>query len=37
MAYPMRTHGIYERQNTSYHLRLTMANYWKNNLPAGAR
>ncbi len=37
MSYPMRTHGIYERPGTSYHLRLTMKNYWLNNLPAGPR
>ena len=32
MAYPMRTHAIRERENTSLHLRRTMANYWKENL-----
>ena len=37
MSYPMRSHGIYERENTTYHHRQTMAWYWKNNLPAGAR
>ena len=37
MSYPMRAHGIYERENTTYHHRQTMAWYWKNNLPAGAR
>jgi len=36
MAYPMRSHGIRERENTSYHLRQTMAAFWINNLPAGA-
>ncbi|HEY4337430.1 MAG TPA: S9 family peptidase [Puia sp.] len=32
MSYPMRSHGIYERENTSLHLRETMERYWKNNL-----
>jgi dipeptidyl-peptidase-4 len=29
MAYPMRSHGINERENTSLHLREIMARYWK--------
>ncbi len=29
MSYPMRSHGINERKNTSLHLRETMARYWK--------
>lgn len=33
--YPMRSHGIYERENTSLHLRMTMFNYLQRNLPAG--
>lgn len=37
MSYPMRAHGIYERKNTSYHLRQTMEKFWKKNLPAGTR
>ncbi|MDO6518718.1 S9 family peptidase [Zobellia uliginosa] len=37
MSYPMRAHGIYERENTSYHLRQTMENFWKENLPAGGK
>jgi len=37
MSYPMRSHGIYERENTSYHLRETMEKYWKANLPPGGR
>ena len=37
MSYPMRAHGIYERENTSYHLRETMENFWLNNLPAGGK
>ena len=32
MAYPMRTHAIRERANTSLHLRKTMARYWLENL-----
>ncbi|SDL49622.1 S9 family peptidase [Kriegella aquimaris] len=37
MSYPMRSHSIHERENTSYHLRETMENFWKKNLPAGGR
>jgi len=37
MSYPMRSHSINERENTSYHLRETMEKFWKNNLPTGAR
>lgn len=29
MSYPMRSHSISERENTSLHLRKTMARYWK--------
>lgn len=32
MSYPMRSHGIYERENTSLHLRRTMAKFWKEHL-----
>jgi len=32
MSYPMRSHGLYERENTSLHLRETMAKYWKDHL-----
>ena len=32
MSYPMRSHGIIERQNTSLHLRRTMEKFWKENL-----
>ncbi|MFI5193230.1 MAG: DPP IV N-terminal domain-containing protein [Chitinophagales bacterium] len=32
MSYPMRSHGINERENTSLHLRRTMENFWKKNL-----
>jgi dipeptidyl-peptidase-4 len=31
-SYPMRTHAIRERDNTSLHLRRTMARYWEVNL-----
>jgi dipeptidyl-peptidase-4 len=37
MSYPMRSHGIYERENTSYHLRETMEKYWKANLVPGGK
>ena len=37
MSYPMRSHGINERENTSYHLRETMVKFWKENLPVGAK
>ena len=33
IEYPMRSHGIYERENTTRHLYETMFRYWKNNLP----
>lgn len=35
--YPMRTHSINERENTTMHLRMTMLNYLKKNLPTGAK
>ncbi len=37
MSYPMRSHSINERDNTSLHLRETMEKYWKSNLPPGGR
>lgn len=37
VEYPMRTHSINERENTSLHLRMTMLNYLKLNLPSGAK
>ncbi len=37
MAYPMRSHGIYERENTIRHLRETIANYFMENLQPGGR
>ncbi|HUS87123.1 MAG TPA: DPP IV N-terminal domain-containing protein [Bacteroidales bacterium] len=36
MSYPMRSHGISERENTTYHLRQTMLKFWIENLPPGA-
>lgn len=36
VEYPMRTHSINERENTSLHLRMSMLNYLKQNLPFGA-
>lgn len=35
--YPMRSHSINERENTTMHLRMTMLNYFKKNLPLGAK
>lgn len=35
MIYPMRSHGISERENTSYHLRQTMEKFWLENLEPG--
>ncbi len=32
MSYPMRTHSIRERENTSLHLRRTMSRFWLENL-----
>lgn len=37
MSYPMRTHGISERENTTMHLYRTMLKYWLDHLPAGGR
>jgi len=37
MSYPMRSHGINERENTTYHLYQTMLKYWLEHLPAGGR
>ncbi len=36
-SYPMRSHGIYERENTTLHLYRTMEKYWKEHLPSGGR
>jgi dipeptidyl-peptidase 4 len=35
LSYPMRGHGIRERENTTYHLRKSMSRFWKNKLPSG--
>jgi dipeptidyl-peptidase-4 len=37
MSYPMRSHGISERENTTLHVRETMEKFWLTNLPAGGR
>jgi dipeptidyl-peptidase-4 len=37
IEYPMRSHGISERENTTRHLYETMFAYWKNNLPSGRK
>jgi dipeptidyl-peptidase-4 len=37
IAYPMRSHGIFEREGTTFHLRKTMADYWLKNLSPGGR
>ena len=37
MSYPMRSHSINERDNTSLHLRRTMEEFWKNNLVPGGK
>jgi len=35
MSYPMRTHSLSEGDNTALHLRRTMADFWRKNLPPG--
>ena len=35
LAYPNRSHGIYEGAGTSLHLRKSMLRWWKQNLPPG--
>jgi len=35
MSYPMRSHSLSERDNTSLHLRRTMEVFWKKNLTPG--
>jgi dipeptidyl-peptidase-4 len=37
IEYPMRSHGIFERENTTRHLYESMFWYWRNNLPPGGR
>ena len=32
LSYPMRTHSINERENTSYHLYQSMFRFWQENL-----
>jgi dipeptidyl-peptidase-4 len=32
LSYPMRSHGIYERENTTLHLRRSMEKYWSEHL-----
>lgn len=37
MSYPNRSHGIYEGENTSRHLRETLTHYLMTHLPAGPK
>lgn len=37
ISYPMRSHGIYEGEGTTLHLRKSMAKYWLDYLPAGGK
>lgn len=37
ISYPMRSHGIFEGEGTTLHLRKSMADYWLKNLPSGGR
>jgi dipeptidyl-peptidase-4 len=37
MAYPNRSHGIYEGRGTTLHLRTLLTGYLKENMPAGGR
>ncbi len=37
MSYPMRSHSINERENTSLHLRRVMEDFWKKNLLPGGK
>jgi len=37
MSYPMRSHGLSERENTPLHLRRTMEDFWLKNLPPGGK
>lgn len=37
LSYPMRSHGIFEGEGTTLHLRKSMADYWLKYLPAGGR
>ena len=35
LSYPMRSHGISERENTTLHLRMQMEDFWLKNLTQG--
>ncbi len=37
IAYPMRSHGISEGEGTTYHLRKSMADYWRKYLSSGGK
>lgn len=37
LSYPMRSHGIYEREGTTLHLRKSMVKYWRENLLPGGK
>ncbi len=37
MAYPNRSHGIFERDNSRRHLYKLMTNYFLDKLPAGGK
>ena len=37
MAYPNRSHGIYEGKNTTRHLFTLLTKYLKQNMPAGSK
>jgi dipeptidyl-peptidase-4 len=37
MSYPMRSHSLSERENTSLHLRRVMEDFWKKNLLPGGK
>jgi len=37
LAYPMRSHSIYEREGTTLHLHKTMDKYWKEHLEPGPK
>jgi len=37
LAYPMRSHGIYEREGTTLHLHKSMEKYWKEHLEPGPK
>jgi len=37
LAYPMRSHSIYERVGTTYHLHMAMDKYWNEHLEPGPK